>query len=431
MKNKIERDYGLYLADNYKPLDVALSGAKGSWAWSEDGTLYLDGLSCYGAVNFGHLNDTIVDAATRQLTVPAKLKRYLRSKKPHPGALIPKGTRHDTGRSPLSRNFQSPALSRFSESICTLAGLDKMLPSSGGVEAVETAIKAVRRWGYEVKGIPKNKAKIVFAENCFHGRTTTVISASSDPEAKRGFGPLTPGFLKVPYNDTKALETLFKDKAAEIAGLIIEPVQGEAGVFLPDKGYLKQLQTLCKSYNVLFVLDEIQSGMGRTGKDFAFQHELKRPPDGLILGKALGGGLLPVSAFLGTKELMSVYTPGSHGSTFGGNPLASSVGRTVVNLMRDESLSEKSAAHGEFFLKELQNQSEKFFKEIRGKGLWIGLELDTEERAKEFCTRMVKDHHILCKDAHATVRLSPPLTSTKKEIGFIIEAVRDVAKEMR
>ena len=429
--SNLEREYGQFLAQNYKPLDVTLSGAKDSWAWDADGTLYLDGLSCYGAVNFGHLNDKLVDVATRQLSIDQDLKDYLRFGDARPGAPIPDHIPHDTGRSPLSRNFQSETLDAFSEALCSLAGLDEMLPSSGGVEGVETAIKAVRRWGYDVKGIPDNKAKIIFADNCFHGRTTTVVSASSDPDAKRGFGPLTEGFLKVPYNDPEALAKLLMEQGDEIAGIIIEPVQGEAGVFVPDDGYLKKVQAQCKHHNIMFVLDEIQSGMGRTGKNFAFQHELDTPPDGLILAKALGGGIIPVSAFLGTKELMSVYNPGSHGSTFGGNPLASSVAHTVVDLMVHEDMAGKSAEHGEWLLAELQKHDEGFFKDIRGKGLWIGLELDTEARAKKFCKHMVKKHHILCKDAHATVRISPPFTSTREEIGFIAEAVHEVAKSIK
>lgn len=423
--------YGKYLAKNYKPLDVTIAGAKDSWAWDGGGKLYLDGLSCYGAVNFGHLNDHLVDIATRQLHVDAELKDYLRFGDQRPGDEIPDGIPHDTGKSPLSRNFQSEILDEFSENLCSLTGLDRMLPSSGGVEAVETAIKAARRWGYDVKGIPDDQAKIVFADHCFHGRTTTVVSASSDPDAKRGFGPLTPGFLKVPYNDPEALETLLADQGEEIAAIIIEPIQGEAGVFVPDAGYLKQVQEICERHNVLFILDEIQSGMGRTGRDFAFQHELDTPPDGLILAKALGGGVIPVSAFLGSKELMDVYNPGSHGSTFGGSPLASVVANGVVDLMRHDGMSARSAEHGEWLLAELQKHDEGFFKDIRGKGLWIGLELDTEARAKEFCTHMVKSHYILCKDAHETVRISPPFTSTREEVSLIADAVHAVAREMK
>jgi ornithine--oxo-acid transaminase len=301
--------------------------------------------------------------------------------------------------------------------------MDMALPMNTGAEAVETAIKAARLWGYQVKGIPENKAEIIVAANNFHGRTTTIISFSSDAEYKKNFGPYTPGFVTVPFGDAVALEKAITPKTC---AFLVEPMQGEAGIIVPPQGWLKQVQAVCKKHNVLLILDEIQCGLGRTGKRFAFEHEIDKP-DGLILGKALGGGIMPVSCFLAKDEVMSLFKPGSHGSTFGGNPLAAAIGLEAIKVLEDENLVRNSEILGKWLLEKLQSIHVKCIKEVRGKGLWIGVEIDANVvSARQLCLTLM-EKGILSKETHHTVlRLAPPLVITKDEIEQAFETIRDV-----
>ncbi len=384
-----------YLAYNYHPLPVVLQRAEGCWVWDVDGNKYLDFLSAYSAMSAGHLNVRIQEALVKQL-----------------GTLgVP------------SRAFYTDKLGEFAERLCSLTGLEKMLPMNTGAEAVETAIKAARRWGYRHKNIPKDQAKILVSSGNFHGRTTTIVGFSSDEEYKADFGPFDGGFDIVPYGNLEALE---RAMTPDVCAYITEPVQGEAGIVMPPKGWLKKVQEICKKHNVLFILDEIQSGLGRTGKDFAFQHEIDAP-DGLILGKALGGGVYPVSAFLASAEIMDVFEPGSHGSTFGGNPIACAIGLEALDIMKDEKLTERSAELGEYIKDELRKINSPYVREVRGAGLWIGVDIDPAQiSAREICEQL-QGKGILCKETHETiVRFAPPLTITKDEIDWALERVRSV-----
>ena len=388
-----------YLAQNYHPLPVVLTKADGIWVWDADGNKYLDFLSAYSAVSAGHLNPRIKKALTDQLDIMD----------------VP------------SRAFYTDKLGEFAEKLCALTGMDKMLPMNTGAEAVETAIKAARRWGYEVKKIPENKAKILVSGGNFHGRTTTIVGFSSDEEYKRHFGPFDGGFEIVPFGDIDALE---KAITPEVCAFMSEPIQGEGGIIMPPKGWLKQVQELCKKNNVLFILDEIQSGIGRTGKNFAFQHEIDRP-DALILGKALGGGIYPVSAFLARADVMDVFDPGSHGSTFGGNPIAAAIGLEALNILEDEKLAEKSAELGAYLKEQLESLNSGLITEVRGVGLWIGMDIDpSKASAREVCERL-QHKGLLCKETHETVvRFAPPLTISKADIEWAIEQVRSVLSDM-
>ncbi|MBL4589749.1 MAG: ornithine--oxo-acid transaminase [Alphaproteobacteria bacterium] len=384
-----------YLAYNYHPLPVVLNRAEGCWVWDVDGNKYLDFLSAYSAMSAGHLNARIQKALIKQLGILG----------------VP------------SRAFYTDKLGEFAERLCALTGMEKMLPMNTGAEAVETAIKAARRWGYRHKNIPKDQAKILVSSGNFHGRTTTIVGFSSDEEYKAGFGPFDGGFEIVPYGDLKALE---RAMTPDVCAYITEPVQGEAGIVMPPKGWLKKVQEICKKHNVLFILDEIQSGLGRTGKDFAFQHEIGAP-DGLILGKALGGGVYPVSAFLSSAEIMDVFEPGSHGSTFGGNPIACAIGLEALDILKDEKLTERSAELGEYIKDELRKINSPYVREVRGAGLWIGVDIDPAQiSAREICEQL-QGKGILCKETHETiVRFAPPLTITKDEIDWALERVRSV-----
>jgi len=388
-----------YLAHNYHPLPVVLTRAEGVWVWDADGNKYLDFLSAYSAVSAGHLNQRIRQALIAQLEVMD----------------VP------------SRAFYTDKLGAFAEALCKLAGMDRMLPMNTGAEAVETAIKAARRWGYRVKGIAKDKARIIVSAGNFHGRTSTIVGFSSDESYRADFGPFSGGFDIVAFGDAAALE---RATTAETCAFITEPVQGEGGVIIPPKGWLKQVQQVCRKNNVLFILDEIQSGMGRTGKNFAFQHEIDRP-DGLILGKALGGGIYPVSAFLSRKDVMDVFEPGSHGSTFGGNPVAAAIGLEAIKVLEDENLAGKSAELGGYLKDRLAEINSSLITEIRGMGLWIGVDIDPDKAsAREVCERLQKKG-MLCKETHKTVvRFAPPLTIAKEEIDWAVEQVRGVLSEM-
>ncbi len=388
-----------FLAHNYHPLPVVLTKADGIWVWDADGNKYLDFLSAYSAVSAGHLNPRIKKALTDQLD---KMD-------------VP------------SRAFYTDILGEFAQKLCQLTGMDAMLPMNTGAEAVETAIKAARRWGYEVKGIPANKAKILVSEGNFHGRTTTIVGFSSDPEYSRNFGPFDGGFEIVPFGDIEALE---KAITPETCAFLTEPIQGEGGIIMPPKGWLKQVQELCKKNNVLFILDEIQSGIGRTGKNFAFQHEIDKP-DGLLLGKALGGGIYPVSAFLARKDVMDVFDPGSHGSTFGGNPIAAAIGLEALRILEDEVLADKSDALGSYLKQQLEAINSGLITEVRGAGLWIGMDIDPAKATARSVCEKLQEKGLLCKETHETVvRFAPPLTITKDEIDWAIEQVRSVLSEI-
>ncbi|TVQ83298.1 MAG: ornithine--oxo-acid transaminase [Micavibrio sp.] len=388
-----------FCAHNYHPLPVVLTKGEGVWLWDEDGNKYLDMMSAYSAVSHGHSHPRLVKALTEQA---AKL-------------------------AVTSRAYHTDRLGPFLEKLCTLSGMDVALPMNTGAEAVETAIKAARRWGYRVKGIEKDRAEIIVAAENFHGRTTTIISFSSDPDYKDGFGPLTSGFKTVPFGDIAAMRAAVTENTAAI---LIEPIQGEAGIKMPPDGYLKDLRALCDEKNVLLILDEIQSGLGRTGKMFCFEHEGIRP-DGLTLGKALGGGMMPVSCFLAKRELMDVFNPGSHGSTFGGNPLAAAVGLEALKVMEEENLVEKSAEQGAYMMAELKKLSSSLIREIRGRGLWIGVDFDPARvSAREICERL-KEKGVLSKETHETVvRFAPPLTISREEIDWGITRLKEVIREV-
>src|SRR5713101_1479131 len=332
-------------APNYDPLPVVLARGQGAFVWDAAGRRYVDMMSAYSAVSHGHAHPRLVaalEAQARRLAVP-------------------------------SRAYYSDRLGPFLAKLTGLTGLDAALPMNTGAEAVETAVKAARRWGYRVKGIPRDRAEIIVANGNFHGRTTTVISFSSEPDYRDDFGPFTPGFRAVPFGDLAAVERAIGPYTAAV---LMEPIQGEAGIIVPPAGWLIGLRRICDARNVLLILDEVQSGLGRTGAWFAFQHEGIRP-DGLILGKALGGGVLPVSAFVGRREVMDVFTPGSHGSTFGGNPLAAAVGLEALRVIRDEGLVARSAALGAHLKMRLAAIASPVLKEVRGRGLWAGAEIDT------------------------------------------------------
>ncbi len=388
-----------YLAKNYKSFPFVLNKAEGVWLWDTDGKKYLDFVAAYSATSFGHLNQRIKDALIAQLD------------------------RMDV----QARAFRHDRLGEFAEAICKLSGMDMMLPMNTGAEGVETGIKAARRWGVDVKGIQDGKQHIIACKNNFHGRTTTIIGLSSDADYRRGFGPFDNGSTLIDYGDPAALE---KAITPNTCAFLVEPIQGEGGILVPPKGYLKEVQAICKKHKVLLILDEVQTGMGRTGKDFAFQHEIDRP-DGLILGKALGGGIYPVSAFLGTKEVMSVFDPGSHGSTFGGNAVASALAVEAISILKEEKLSERSAEMGEYLLRKLQSFNSPAIKEVRGRGLLIGLETNPAKiGAPQFCEKLL-EKGVLSKDTHGTVvRFSPPLTIQKKEIDWGVDRVAEVLREI-
>lgn len=382
-----------YCAHNYNPLPVVLVKGKGIYVWDENGKKYIDMMSAYSAVSHGHCHPKLVKALTDQA------KRL----------------------AVVSRAYHSDKLAPFLKKLCELTGQEKALPMNSGAEAVETAIKAARKWGYSVKGIKENQAEIIVCENNFHGRTTTVISMSTIPQYRNGFGPFTPGFKIIPYGDTDALEKAITENTA---AFLVEPVQGEAGIIVPPAGYLKKCAEICRQHNILLICDEIQTGLGRTGKFLACEYENVKP-DGLILGKALGGGLLPVSAFLGKTEVMDVFTPGDHGSTFGGNPLAAAVGLTALNVLIREKLVERSATLGEYMLQQLKKINSPLIKDIRGKGLFIGIEIDPKKAsARDMCLKLM-EHGVLSKETHDTViRLAPPLVITRKQIDIAINIIK-------
>ena len=387
----IEDQYG---AHNYHPLDVVIDRAEGVWVYDVDGHKYLDCLAAYSAVNQGHCHPRILQAMVEQA------KRVTLT----------------------SRAFRNDQLPMLFKQLHDLTGMDMSLPMNSGAEAVETAIKAARKWGYTVKGIPRDKAEIIVCANNFHGRTTTVISFSTDPQYKDLFGPLTPGFVIVPHGNAAALEAAITPNTA---AFLVEPVQGEAGVVIPPDGYLKAVETICRKHRVLFIADEIQSGLGWTGKLFAFQWEGVQP-DVITIGKALSGGFYPISAVLSRREVLDVFQPGDHGSTFGGNPLACAIARTALSVLIDEKLVERSAELGAYFLQRLRELSSPIIKEVRGRGLWLAIELNTP--ARPYCERL-KDEGVLCKDTHDfVIRLAPPLVIKKEEIDWAFDRIKRVVE---
>ncbi|MDP2205153.1 MAG: ornithine--oxo-acid transaminase [Alphaproteobacteria bacterium] len=388
-----------YVAPNYHPLPVVLHRGEGLYLWDQEGKKYLDMMSAYSAVSCGHAHPRIV----------ARL-------------------RDQAGQLAVcSRAYHSDMLAPFAEKLAKLTGLDMMLPMNTGAEAVETAVKAARLWGYSVKGIPENSAEIIVAEGNFHGRTTTVISFSTEPDYRKNFGPFTPGFRAVPFGDLKAIEASITPNTAAV---LIEPIQGEAGIRTPPAGFLRDLRALCDKHNVLLILDEVQSGLGRTGKMFCYQHE-NILPDLLVLGKALGGGLLPVSAVVGKRAIISLFKPGSHGSTFGGNPLAAAVGFESLSVLEEEGMVENSAKLGDYMMDQLRGINSPFIREVRGKGLWIGVDFDPAKiPARKIC-EMMMTRGILSKDTHETVvRFAPPLNITQTEVDWCLEQFREVLREV-
>ncbi len=382
-------------AHNYHPLPVVIARAQGVWVYDLEGRRYLDCLSAYSALNQGHGHPTIIAALVEQ-----------------------------AGRVTLtSRAFHNDQLPLFCDELARLTGLDVVLPMNTGAEAVETAIKAARRWGYEQKGIPEDQAEIIVCAGNFHGRTTTIVSASSEPEYRRGFGPFTPGFVIVPYGDLDALAAAITPRTC---AFLVEPIQCEAGIIVPPAGYLAAAARLCREQDVLVVADEIQTGLGRTGAWFACQHE-HVTPDVYILGKALSGGVYPVSAVVGRRDVMDVFTPGSHGSTYGGNPLACAVARAALRVIADEHLVERSARLGERLRRDLAPLAGGRVREVRGRGLLVGIELDRP--ARPVCERLMA-RGILCKETHDfVIRLAPPLVIEEAELDWLAAEVRAVATE--
>lgn len=381
-----------YGAHNYVPLPIVVSEAEGIWVTDPEGNKYIDMLSAYSAVNQGHRHPKIIQALKHQAD-----KVTL-----------------------VSRAFHSDNLGEWYEKICKLAGKDKALPMNTGAEAVETALKAARRWAYDVKGIEPNQAEIIAFNGNFHGRTMAPVSLSSEAEYQRGYGPLLDGFRKVDFgNETQLKEAINKNTAA----VLVEPIQGEAGINIPPEGYLKTIRDLCNEHNILFIADEIQAGLGRSGKLFACDWDNVKP-DVYILGKALGGGVLPISVVLADNEVLDVFTPGSHGSTFGGNPLACAVSIAALDVIIDENLPEHSNELGEYFKSELQKINHPAIKEVRGRGLFIGVEL--HESPRPFCEAL-KEKGLLCKETHdAVIRFAPPLVITKEELDEALNRIRSV-----
>ncbi len=384
-----------YSARNYHPLDVVINRGEGVWVYDVEGNKYLDFLSAYSAVNQGHLHPRIVKALVEQ-----------------------------AGRVSLtSRAFRNDQFGLFCKELCELTGYEMTLLMNSGAEAVETAVKTARKWGYQKKKVEKDKAEIIVCEDNFHGRTTTIISFSSEPQYREDFGPYTPGFKFIPYGDTEALRDAITPNTV---AFLVEPIQGESGVKFPPEGYLKKAAEICKKNNVLLIADEIQSGLGRAGTLFAMDHEGVRA-DMVILGKALGGGLYPVSAVLAGREILGVYRPGDHGSTFGGNPLACAVAREALRVIVEENLVHRSAELGQYFLNKVKEIPSKHVLNVRGRGLFIGIELKPESGgARRFCEAL-KDRGMLCKETHEhVIRLAPPLVISQEEIDWACEQLRAV-----
>lgn len=388
-----------YCAHNYHPLPVVLTRGEGVYVWDEDGRKYLDMMSAYSAVSHGHAHPRLVELVRRQV-----------------GEL-----------NIVSRAYHTDKLGPFLQRACELAGQEMALPMNTGSEAVETAIKAARKWAYTVKGVARDQAEIITCSGNFHGRTIAIVAMSDEAQYQDGFGPFPPGFRIVEYGNIDALEAAIN---ANTAAFLVEPIQGEGGIVVPPKGYLKAAEALCRKHNVLLIADEIQTGLGRTGRFLACEHEDVKP-DGLILGKALGGGILPVSMFLARREIMDVFTPGDHGSTFGGNPLAAAVGLEALNILIEDDLSAKSAAMGVYLLDALRAIKSPLIAEVRGSGLFIGIEIDPALGSARTICEALMERGLLSKETHETVvRLAPPLTISKTEIDWAMDQIRAVVGEM-
>lgn len=391
----LENKYG---ASNYKPLDVVLTRGEGVWVWDVDGNKYLDCLAAYSAVNQGHCHPKILEAMMDQ-------------------------AKNLTLTSRAFRNDQLPLLYK---ELCELTNSNKVLPMNSGAEAVETVIKTVRKWGYKIKGVPEDQAEIIVCENNFHGRTITIVGFSTDENSRAGFGPFTPGFKIIPFGDAKALEAAITPNTV---GFMVEPIQGEAGVIIPPAGYLKEAKAICETHNVVLILDEIQTGLGRTGKILAEEHD-GIEADLTLIGKALSGGFYPVSAVLSNTEVMGVLQPGEHGSTFGGNPLACAVARTALKVLIEEGMIENAVEMGDYFLSQLKGIKSPYIKDVRGKGLMIGMELFPEAGgARRFCIKLM-EKRLLCKETHDNIiRFAPPLIITKDEIDWALDKIEPVLAE--
>ena len=398
MNATIDRD-NRFCAHNYLPLPVVLVRGEGVYVWDDEGRRYLDMMSAYSAVSHGHAHPRLVRAATDQLQT----------------------------LSIVSRAYYTDKLGPFLERACELTGQDVALPMNTGAEAVETALKAARKWAYKVKGVAEDRAGIIACEGNFHGRTITIVGLSSEPQYRDGFGPYPDGLTLVPYGDIDALTAAI---TPDTAAFLVEPIQGEGGIIIPPDGYLTQAARVCRDNNVLLICDEVQTGLGRTGRLLASQHEDVKP-DGLILGKALGGGILAVSLFLARREVMSVFTPGDHGSTFGGNPLSSAVALEALNVLVEEKLAERSAELGDYFKEQLGSLRSKLIREVRGRGLFIGVEIDPARvTAREVCERLM-NHGLLSKETHETVvRLAPPLIIEREQIDQAVAAMGTVLAEI-
>lgn len=400
----LENEHG---AHNYHPLPVVLDRGEGVFVWDVEGKKYYDFLSAYSAVNQGHSHPKIVDALVEQSQKLAL----------------------------TSRAFYNSKLGEYERKITSLFGFDKVLPMNSGAEAVETALKLARKWGYEVKGIHGNNAKIIVCENNFHGRTTTIVSFSNDPDANNNYGPFTPGFIKIPYNDLPSLEQTLKNDADNIAAFLVEPIQGEAGVFVPDEGFLKEASELCKKYNVLFIADEVQTGIARTGQLIACHHEDVQP-DILILGKALSGGMYPVSAVLANNHIMNVIHPGQHGSTFGGNPLACAVAMAALDVVQEEKLSERAEHLGKIFREKIKNLMSKtdLIAGVRGKGLLNAIIINDSQHsptAWNLCLDL-KTNGLLAKPTHGNIiRLAPPLVISEEQLDECIAIIEKTFIEFK
>ncbi|MBK4737170.1 ornithine--oxo-acid transaminase [Noviherbaspirillum pedocola] len=389
-----------YCAANYHPLPVVLHSGAGAWLRDIHGNAYLDMMSAYSAVSFGHAHPELVATLTQQASTLAV----------------------------TSRAFHTDRLGPFLERLCAMTGMPRALPMNTGAEAVETAIKAARKWAYEVKGVAEGRAQIIVCAGNFAGRTTTIIGFSSEAQYRQGFGPFAPGFISIPFGDADALEAAI---TPDTAAFLVEPVQGEAGIIVPPDGYLARCRDICSRHDVLLICDEVQTGLGRTGRLLACDHENVKP-DGLVLGKALGGGLLPVSAFLAREDVMAVFRPGDHGSTFGGNPLACAVGEAALRLLERDALAQRAWERGERLMSSLRRISHPAIRQLRGKGLLIGMELHPATiSARLFCERLML-RGVLTKDTHETVvRLAPPLIVTEEEIDFAVAAIAAVLHDIR
>lgn len=396
---QLEERFG---AHNYNPLNIVITRGEGVWVWDVEGKRYLDCLSAYSALNQGHCHPRIVQALTEQAT-----------------------------RLTLtSRAFRSDQLGLLYKELSEFTGYEKVLPMNSGAEAVETAIKAARKWAYEVKGVPKDQAKMIVCEGNFHGRTTTIISFSTEPKYRKGFGPFTPGFISIPFGDSSTLREVLEKHGDTVAGFLVEPIQGENGINIPPDGYLKQAEALCRQHNVLFMADEIQTGLGRTGKLFACDYEGVKP-DVTVVGKALSGGLYPVSAVLSQEEVLGLFQPGDHGSTFGGSPLACAVARTALKVLVEENLIVRSAVQGGYLLDNLCTLDSPYVREIRGRGLLVGIELKPEAGgARRFCEALA-ERGMLCKETHDhIIRIAPPLIIERTELDWAVEQLRAVFNEL-